>query len=102
MLYPLGMLSSGSAGFIFPTMGALLANSVPSEERGKLNGASTALGSLMSIGGPLWAGITYDRIAPVGPFWMGAVLFALAGILLARVNVTSYASHPAAAQSPAE
>ena len=101
MLYPLSVLSSGSAGFIYPTMGALVANSVPSDELGKVNGVSTALGSLMSIFGPLWAGATYDSIAPGAPFWMGGILFVVAGILLARVKVTSQVGR-GVAQSTAE
>ncbi len=101
-LYPLSILSSGSAGLIYPTMGALAANSVPLEEQGKVNGVSTALGSLMSVFGPLWAGAIYDGIAPTAPFWMGGVLFVLAGVLLARVTVTSAVGRTWPAQPVAE
>ncbi len=101
-LYPLTAVSSGSAGFIYPTMGALVANSVPAEQQGKANGVSTALGSLMTIFGPLWAGATYDAVAPSAPFWMSGILFVLAGILLTRVKVTNHAGGSVAAPSTAE
>jgi len=87
MLYPVAVLSSIGTGLVWPTLGALLANSVSSEEQGKVSGVSTALGSLMSIFGPLFAGMTYDRVAPAAPFWVGAVIFVLAGFLLVRVKV---------------
>jgi DHA1 family tetracycline resistance protein-like MFS transporter len=87
MLYPVGMLNSIGTGLIWPTLGALLANSVSAEEQGRLSGVSTALSSLMSILGPLFAGSTYDHIAPVAPFWIGALIFILAATLLTRVKV---------------
>ena len=87
MLYPVSVINSLGTGLIWPTLGALLANSVSYEEQGKVSGVGTALGSLMSVFGPLWAGAAYDRIAPAAPFWIGAVLFVLAGLLLARVRV---------------
>ncbi len=92
MLYPVALLNSVGTGLVWPTLGALLANSVSSEEQGKMSGVSTALGSLMSIFGPLFAGTTYDRIAPVAPFWIGAMIFVLAGFLLARVEVRAHES----------
>ena len=92
MLYPISVINSLGTGLIWPTLGALLANSVSYEEQGKVSGAGTALGSLMSIFGPLWAGTAYDRITPSAPFWIGAILFVLAGLLLTRVKVRTYAS----------
>lgn len=90
MLYPMAVINSLGTGLIWPTLGALLANSVSHEEQGKVSGASTALGSLMSIFGPLWAGASYDRITPSAPFWIGALIFVLAGLLLTRVKVTAH------------
>ena len=87
MFYPVGVINSLGTGLIWPTLGALLANSVSYEEQGKVSGVGTALGSLMSVFGPLWAGAAYDHIAPVAPFWIGAVLFVLTGLLLTRVKV---------------
>lgn len=92
MLYPIAVINSLGTGLIWPTVGALLANSVSHEEQGKVSGVGTALGSLMSVFGPLWAGTAYDRIAPVAPFWIGAIIFVLAGLLLARVRVKPHVS----------
>lgn len=90
MLYPVSVINSLGTGLIWPTLGALLANSVSHDEQGKVSGVGTALGSLMSILGPLWAGAAYDRIAPAAPFWIGAILFVLASLLLTRVHVKTH------------
>ena len=87
MLYPVSVLNSIGTGLVWPTLGALLANNVSSEEQGRISGVSTALGSLMSIAGPLWAGMAYDHIAPVAPFWIGALIFLLASVVLTQVKV---------------
>ncbi len=92
MQYPMAVLNSLGTGLIWPTFGALLANSVSHDEQGKVSGVGTALGSLMSVFGPLWAGAAYDRIAPVAPFWIGAVIFVVAGLILTRVQVRTHAN----------
>ncbi len=93
MMYPIAVINSMGTGLIWPTLGAMLANGVSSEEQGRVSGVSTALGSLMSIFGPLWAGTAYDQIDPVAPFWVGALIFVLAGLLLTRVKVSTHESN---------
>jgi multidrug resistance protein len=100
LLFPVQVLNSLGTGLIWPTLGALLANSVSNEEQGKVSGVSTALGSLMSICGPLFAAAAYDRVTPATPFWSGAIVFLFAGVLLTRVKV--YTSSHVAAPSIAE
>jgi DHA1 family tetracycline resistance protein-like MFS transporter len=102
MLYPITILNSIGTGLVWPTFGALLANSVSSEEQGRLNGVSTALGSLMSIFGPLWAGTAYDRLAPVAPFWIGTIIFVLASFVLTRVKVKAHGTGPISIHSIAD
>ncbi len=95
MLYPIGVLNSLGTGLIWPTMGALLTNHVAPEEQGKVNGVSTALSSLMNVFEPLTAGLAYDHLAPAAPFWVGAGIFLLAALLLARVRVRAHDVYPA-------
>jgi len=92
MLYPIGVINSLGTGLIWPTLGALLANSVSYDEQGKVNGVGTALGSLTSVIGPLWAGVAYDRIAPVAPFWIGAIILLFGCLLLTRVKIKAQTS----------
>jgi DHA1 family tetracycline resistance protein-like MFS transporter len=86
ILYAASAVASGGAGPLRPSLSALLANQLPPAEQGKLNGVSTALGSLMAVFGPLIAGAAYDHVAPSAPFWAGAVVLLLASLLLARAR----------------
>ncbi len=95
LLYPIGFLQSAITGFIWSTLGTLAANRVSEREQGQLAGVNAALGGLMAALGPLWAGAAYDVVAPGAPYWMGAILLALAIVILARVKVPAYATQPA-------
>jgi MFS family permease len=102
MMYPLNALTTGASGLIWPTMGALIANSVPQDELGKVNGVNTALGSLMSVFGPLWAGTMYDNVSPGAPFWLGAVILIAGCVLLLRVKVAAHTDRPVHTQPAVE
>jgi MFS transporter, DHA1 family, tetracycline resistance protein len=102
MLFPIAFLQSGITGFIWATTGVMAADLVSESEQGQLAGVNVALGGLMSMLGPLWAGAVYDRVAPGAPYWMGAVILGFACLLLVRVKVKTGASRPASAYSPAD
>lgn len=85
LIYPLNILRTMASGLVFPTLGALMASRVMPDEQGSLMGVNTALSSLMSILGPLWAGAVYDGVAPSAPYWMGAGVFLFAACLLMPV-----------------
>jgi DHA1 family tetracycline resistance protein-like MFS transporter len=82
LIYPLTVLNSALSTFTFPTIGTLASNSVSPREQGVLMGVTTALGSLMSILGPLCAGTIYDHVMRGAPYWMGAAVFGLAALVL--------------------
>ena len=84
LLYPINMAVSALSGFTFPTLTTLNTNRVQHREVGLLMGVTTALGSLMNIAGPLWAGTIYDRVMVGSPYWMGAVIFVIAALMLVR------------------
>ncbi|MBN2391840.1 MAG: MFS transporter [Anaerolineae bacterium] len=86
LIYPLTVLNSALSTFTFPTIGTLASNSVLPREQGILMGVTTALGSLMGVLGPLCAGFVYDRVMRGTPYWMGAVVFALAAFVLYRLQ----------------
>jgi MFS transporter, DHA1 family, tetracycline resistance protein len=86
MLFPLNMLVSAMSGFTFPTLTTLTTDRVLPREVGLLMGVTTAVGSLMNIAGPLWAGAVYDGVMPGAPFWMGAVVLTLAALMLMRTT----------------
>ena len=89
LIYPLTVLNNALSAFTFLTIGTLASKSVSSREQGILMGVTAALGSLMSISGPLWAGVSYDRIMPGAPYWMGTMIFVFAGLILSRQSRSS-------------
>jgi MFS transporter, DHA1 family, tetracycline resistance protein len=91
MLFPVTFLQSGITGFIWATTGAMAAGLVQEHEQGQLAGVNVALAGLMSMLGPLWAGVVYDNISPNAPFWMGAIILLFACGLLARVKAQKIA-----------
>ncbi len=84
--FPLQAVASVAAGFIYPTMGAMIANSVSLDEQGQVNGVGTSLNGLMTVLGPLAAGVAYDQVMPGAPYWLGVALFVIAALMLLRVR----------------
>jgi DHA1 family tetracycline resistance protein-like MFS transporter len=82
LIYPLTVLNSALSTFTFPTIGTLASNSVSAREQGILMGVTTALGSLMSILGPLCAGLVYDHVMRGAPYWVNGAIYALAAFTL--------------------
>ncbi len=95
MVFPLNMIANAFSGFTFPTMTTLTTNRVLPREVGLLMGVSTAIGSLMNIAGPLWAGVVYDSVMPGAPYWMGAVVYVVAAFMLVRVRNVAPMQEPA-------
>ncbi len=95
MQYPVSILSTATAGLLWPTLTALIANTVPQHEQGKISGVNTSLGGLMSIFGPLWAGAAYDQISHAAPFWTGAILLVVAWLFIGRVRQPGVVLKPA-------
>jgi MFS family permease len=84
LVFPLYMLVSAMSSFTFPTLTTLNTERVAHREVGLLLGVTTAIASLMNILGPLWAGAVYDHVMTGSPYWMGALIFVLAGTMLLR------------------
>jgi DHA1 family tetracycline resistance protein-like MFS transporter len=83
-IFPLNMLVSAISAFTFPTLTTLSTDCVPHREVGLLMGVTTGVGSLMNIFGPLWAGTVYDHVMVGAPYWMGAIVLVMAGLMLFR------------------
>lgn len=96
MQYPVMVGSTAAAGLLWPALGALTANSVTPNEQGRLAGVNTALTSLMSVAGPLWAGLLYDHLYPAAPFWTFTVLLAAAWLLMGRAPAPFHRESPSA------
>ncbi|CAA9399755.1 MAG: Uncharacterized MFS-type transporter [uncultured Rubrobacteraceae bacterium] len=78
MLYPVvGALAVG-AGLAIPALTALLSRRAPAGEQGRLMGGVQAVLSLALISGPLVAGAAFDELGVPAPYFIGAILAALA------------------------
>ena len=78
LLYPVvGVLAVG-AGLAIPALTALLSRRAPAEEQGRLMGGVQAVLSLALISGPIVAGAAFDEIGVPAPYFVGAILAALA------------------------
>ncbi len=95
-LFPTALLRNGLGGFFWGTMAAMTAGKVQPREQGKLAGVNTALQSLMAVFGPPAAGLVYDTVTPGAPFWIGAILYIAAALLVFGVKVTKPAQTQAA------
>jgi MFS transporter, DHA1 family, tetracycline resistance protein len=78
LLYPVVGAMAGGAGLAIPALTALLSRRAPAEEQGRLMGGVQAVLSLALICGPLLAGAAFDDLGVPAPYYIGAILAALA------------------------
>src|SRR5918998_1102912 len=78
LLYPVvGVLALG-AGLAIPALMALISRRVSGREQGRLMGGMQAILSLTLIVGPVISGLAFDYLGVPAPYWIGALLAALA------------------------
>ena len=83
LLYPVvGVLALG-AGLAIPALTALISRRVSEREQGRLMGGLQAILSLTLIVGPVVAGLAFDHLGVPAPYWIGALLSALALLVAA-------------------
>ena len=94
--FPIILVRNAASGFVFPALGALVSAQVGDRGQGELLGVTTALASVMSVLGPLGAGVVHDHVMPGAAYWMGAILLAAAAALTVRLPVSVLAASGAA------
>jgi DHA1 family tetracycline resistance protein-like MFS transporter len=78
LLYPVvGMLAIG-VGLAIPALTALISRRVSGRMQGRVMGGLQAEISLTLIVGPVIAGLAFDHLGVPAPYWIGALLAALA------------------------
>jgi DHA1 family tetracycline resistance protein-like MFS transporter len=83
LLYPVvGVLALG-AGLAIPALTALISRRVSGREQGRLMGGLQAILSLTLIVGPVVAGLAFDHLGVPVPYFIGALLAALALLVAA-------------------
>lgn len=96
LLYPVvGALAVG-VGLAIPALTALISRRVSGREQGRVMGGLQAVISVTLIVGPVAAGLAFDGLGVPAPYWIGALLAALA-LLAASVALLpeqSFAKQP--------
>jgi MFS transporter, DHA1 family, tetracycline resistance protein len=76
-ILPLGV------GLCMPSLRGIISRRTSEKEQGRVIGGTQALTSLGLVLGPLWAGLTFDHVSPIAPYWSCALwtLLALALVI---------------------
>lgn len=93
ILWPASGLTSLGAGIAQPTMTGIISRAVDETEQGAMLGTTQSVVALTRIVGPLWAGFAFDWLGPGAPYWSGAILIAIAAVLI-------NSSHPQVVRRP--
>jgi multidrug resistance protein len=88
MLYPISAITSFSIGITQPTLTGIISNAVSESEQGLMLGTSQSVTALTRIIGPLWAGWAFDWLGPGSPYWSGAIMIAIAAVLIGSSPMT--------------
>ncbi|MCU1351166.1 MAG: hypothetical protein JWM05_375 [Acidimicrobiales bacterium] len=83
-------------GLIAPTMSSAIAGQAAPNERGRVLGYQQSAGALARAIGPAAAGVLYGRVGISAPYVVGAVVVALAWVLVPRGGPGRDAPRPAA------
>jgi DHA1 family tetracycline resistance protein-like MFS transporter len=95
LLYPVvGTLAVG-VGLAIPALTALISRRVSGREQGRVMGGLQALISVTLIVGPVVAGLAFDRLGVPAPYWIGALLAALALLAASVALLPKHRSSPA-------
>ena len=96
LLYPVvGALAVGT-GLAIPALTSLISRRVSGREQGRVMGGLQATLSLTLIVGPVLAGLAFDHLGVPAPYWIGALLAALALLTSAVVLMKGHRAlrHP--------
>lgn len=99
MLYPIMALLAGGSSMATPSLTSLISRRVSAREQGQALGGTQALTSLTMVIGPLFAGMLFDTAGIGAPYEVGALLVALALVVIGTALRSGAASRQPAAQS---
>jgi MFS transporter, DHA1 family, tetracycline resistance protein len=94
LLYPVvGVLAVG-VGLAIPSLTALISRRVSGREQGMVMGGLQAVISVTLIVGPVVAGLAFDHLGVPTPYWIGALLAALALLAASAAVMPGHKSAP--------
>ena len=82
MIFAVCAVMSFGVGITSPTIQGIVSNSVSDQDQGMMLGTTQSVTALTRIVGPLWAGFSFDWLDPGAPYWSGAIMIAIAAMLV--------------------
>ena len=89
-----------SSGLVEPTLSGLTSQSVGPEQQGLVGGASQSAQALMRVVGPLWVGVIYVALGHSIPYWINAVIMALAVVVVLVVMKQPATTNTSTSEAP--
>lgn len=90
MLFITQAVMSFGVGISTPTLQGVVSNSVSDQEQGAMLGTTQSVTALTRIIGPLWFGFVFDWLGPGAPYWSGAIMIAIAAVLIMGAKPQRY------------
>ena len=85
IMYALVPFWALATGLTFPSLASLVSQETDTESQGSMLGGQQVVGGIGRVAGPVWAGVLFERLGIESPFYVGAVLVALAALLALRI-----------------
>lgn len=93
MIYAALFILAMGNGMLQPSLSSLVSKGALEHERGAILGVFQSAGSLARIIGPLIAGALYDRISMAAPFFAGALLVSIIGVVAFSLRTSMQQNH---------
>ena len=79
-----------ATGLTFPSLASLVSQETDTDSQGAMLGGQQVVGGIGRVLGPVWAGAVFEAIGIRVPFYVGAVLVAVAVVLATRIPDPAY------------
>ncbi|MEI6244089.1 MAG: MFS transporter [Acidobacteriota bacterium] len=89
-IYVWQAVMSLGVGITIPTLQGIVSNSVSDQEQGVMLGTMQSVMALTRIVGPVGAGVVFDLLGPGAPYWSGAIMIAIAAVLIMGAKPQRY------------
>lgn len=90
LLYPAMTLCAFGVSLASPSLTGLVSQTASVTEQGNVLGTLTSIASLARMGGPVWAGLTFDHLGQGAPYWTAALWMLLGLAMVARISTARH------------
>jgi MFS family permease len=87
LLFVVAILVAIGQGLVYPSLTSLISRASPPGEQGSFLGLAVSIGSLARFVGPILSGFLYDLAQARGSFYGGAIMTAIAFLIVRKIRV---------------